>query len=121
MIFEFSNDLVPILLSISVYVTILAAHTANLLANEHVVKQRFMANDTLQKVQWQACFHSEVPLDIVERNQFITRIVKRKEAPEDDADYFFSSKIATTETIRGGQRWKTNLYSSSLKGTVFSF
>ncbi|MCD8509426.1 MAG: hypothetical protein LRY73_05770 [Bacillus sp. (in: Bacteria)] len=121
MIFEFSNDLVPILFSMSIVLTIIAAQLVDGMAKDYTVSRRHRVNNSLQAVTAVSTTETEVTEELVEKQNFLTRIVKRKEAPEDDADYFFSSKAIITDRYRGGQQWKTNLYSTSLKGMVFSF
>ncbi|MFA9556359.1 hypothetical protein ACERII_03490 [Evansella sp. AB-rgal1] len=115
MIFEFSNDVVPILLSFSVCISILTFHLCNLMLKDTFVKHRCMSNGKLQVIHGDSLQESAVYEERGQQLTFITRIVKRKEAPEDDADYFLLVLKHLSLTTQGGQSWKTNLYSNSLK------
>ncbi|MBU9719968.1 MULTISPECIES: hypothetical protein [Bacillaceae] len=90
MIFEFSNDLVPILVSISLYLTVFAAHLMNSLAKEYVVQHRYRSNQDIQTALFEAMSEDQSTEGMEQRQSFITRIVKRKEAPEDDGEYQLS-------------------------------
>nr|WP_090890544.1 hypothetical protein [Evansella caseinilytica] len=123
MIFEFSNDLVPILLTTGLYLTFIAVHLINGITKEFVVKRRSITNDHLHSFHISVSSDQLVLNEFVEKQSFLTRIVKRKEAPEDDADYPLSSLYYKICIKRGGQQWKaqSNLYSTSLNDTAFLF
>ncbi|MDQ0256943.1 hypothetical protein J2S74_004388 [Evansella vedderi] len=121
MFFELSNDLVPIILSMSLYLTVLGLQLVNGMAQDYAMSRRSIANESLRTIEVNSSNEEEATEEMGQKQNFITRIVKRKEAPEDDSDYLFSSIKMDFDRKRGGQRWKINLYSTSLKGMVFSF
>ena len=123
MIFELWNDIVPILFSISIYVAFLTAHIINGIVTEHTVKHRSWMNDSSAAIKLKYAAGQLITVNSEEQQSFITRITKRKEAPEDDSDYDYSSIFTMSFIKRGGEitTWKTTLYSQPLKNMVFSF
>ncbi|MDG5787466.1 hypothetical protein QA612_08155 [Evansella sp. AB-P1] len=119
MIFEFSNDIVPILLSFSFCFSIITFHLMNGLAKETFVSHRELTNSNLDLLTWSTLDQTEVLEEIGQVQTFITRIIKRKEAPEDDADYTFFPYNHQSFYNQGGQKWEKHLYSTSLKGIAF--
>ncbi|MBM7095459.1 MULTISPECIES: hypothetical protein [Alteribacter] len=88
MFLEHYHDLVPILISISILVALAGAQWVNYLSHDCMVRNRHMANSRIRSLQRARLDDDEAVESKEERQSFITRIVKRKEAPEDDADYF---------------------------------
>lgn len=118
MLFEMPNDLVPVLVSISVYFTFFAIHFANVMIKQYVFHRRFHSSEKFHSINWNNKKLDGFVSSINETQRFITRTVKRKEAPEDDTDDIFSSKEKTTKKIRGGVQWETTQYSPLLKDIV---
>ncbi|WP_096437866.1 hypothetical protein [Alteribacter populi] len=110
MFFEHYHDLVPLILSISLYVTIAGSQMINFMSNECVVRNRYMANREIHSLHLEQVPDTELIEKSEERQNWITRIVKRKEAPEDDADYF-SFSLEMIEMKRGGLIWEKHLCS----------
>ncbi|TMW72065.1 hypothetical protein [Alteribacter natronophilus] len=88
MIFEHYHELVPILLSLSVYVAVAGAHVLHVTSQELVVNSRYTAGRRLtdgaagrELPEGPSAFKEE-------RQSWLTRMMKRKDAPEDDTDYF---------------------------------
>ena len=121
MLFEISNDIVPVLLSMSVYFSVFALHLTLLMIKEHIAQQGYSENKRLYDLQSGTSQQEDTSLLVGETQRFITRITKRKEAPEDDSDYVYSLGNKYTMDNRGGIRWKTALYSPFLNGTALSY
>ncbi|MBU9710448.1 hypothetical protein [Evansella tamaricis] len=122
MIFEVSNDLVPILLSVSLYISFIAVHVMSSMTKEYVVRHRYLTNREIQSSLFLISTEDSFSEKLEEKQSFITRIIKRKEAPEDDGEYHFSSmKQHENENTRGGKHlWSRRniLYSPSLGNMV---
>ncbi|WP_026691708.1 hypothetical protein [Alteribacter aurantiacus] len=88
MFLEHYHDLVPILISISILVALAGAQWVNYMSHECMIRNRHMANSRIATLDRTGMDDDDAGESIEERQSFITRIVKRKEAPEDDADYF---------------------------------
>lgn len=89
---------------------------------EHIVQQRFSAKKSFYDLQNDRIQQSEHGLLVGQTQAFITKIIKRKEAPEDDSDYVYSlRKESTMNDNRGGKRWKIELYSPFLNDTAWSY
>ncbi|PYZ96201.1 hypothetical protein CR205_17720 [Alteribacter lacisalsi] len=88
MFFEHYHELVPILLSLSIYVAVAGAHLISVTAQELVIRSRYTAGRRLadgtagrELPEGPSAFKEE-------RQSWLTRMMKRKDAPEDDTDYF---------------------------------
>ena len=121
MIFELWNDFVPLLFFVGLYVAFVTAHIINGIAKDYIVRRRNWTQDNMAAVRMKSASATLLLECFEEKLNFITRVVKRKEAPEDDADYVNSSIFILRLKIRGGKQWKTDLYSHSLKGMAFSY
>lgn len=118
MIFELTNDLVPILLAFSLYLTVAGAHLANSMIREYCVHHRLKSERNIQAALSLSLLEHDTTKDVLQQLSFLTRIIKRKESPEDDGDYHFSSNSLCNVNNRGGLQWKINLYSLSLKNML---
>ena len=121
MIFEIWNDFVPLLLFVGLYVAFITAHIINGIAKDYVVRSRNWTQDTMAAVRMKSASDTLLLECFEEKLNFITRVMKRKEAPEDDADYNHSSILRLSFKNRGGEQWKINLYSLSIKDSAFSY
>jgi len=112
MMFEFSQDLIPVLLTVSLYMTFAGAHLIQFMTHESSAANRSMTQKQLYS--WRNLMVPEKMIlgHHIDRHAWITRIMKRKEAPEDDSDYSFFS-ISVLTQLRGGFMWEKNLYSPS--------
>ncbi|WP_280771105.1 hypothetical protein [Salipaludibacillus daqingensis] len=114
MMFEFSQDLIPVLLTVSLYMTFAGAHLIQYMAHESSAANRSMTQKQLHS--WRNLNVPEsMQLDHhIDRHAWITRIMKRKEGPEDDSDNLsFSNSVITK--LRGGFMWKKSLYSPNFQ------
>ncbi|MCE7793568.1 hypothetical protein K8O68_14175 [Salipaludibacillus sp. CUR1] len=120
MMFEFSQDLVPVLLTISLYMTFAGAHLIQFMSHESAAANRSLTQKQLHS--WHSRLApSNMLLDLrVDRLSWLTRMMGRKEGPEDDGDYL-SFSIDKLQTHRGGYTWKKTLYSPDLKNIVRLF
>lgn len=109
MMFEISQDLVPVLITISLYMTFAGAHLLQFMARESGAANRHLMHKQVEVCEQLRVSENRVMDQNVERQAWITRITKRKEGPEDDSDYSSFSKI-TKQPIRGGLSWRKNLY-----------
>src|SRR5690554_1449078 len=105
MLFEMSNDIVPVLLSISVYLTFVTIHLALIMMKGQIVRGRILSNEKPCYIESAKVVQEETDLLVGETQRFITRMTKRKEAPEDDSDYVYSLRNKLTMNDRGGERW----------------
>lgn len=114
MMFEFSQDLIPVLLSISLYMTFAGAHLIQYMAHESSLAHRSMTQKQLHS--WRNLMVPENMLEDyhIDRQAWITRIMKRKEGPEDDSDNSSFSNLELTQ-LRGGFMWEKNLYLPSFR------
>lgn len=121
MIFEIWNDIVPILFSLSFYVAFITAHIINGIVVDYAVQHKSWVKDSSVSIKLKSAADRLITDNLEEQQSFITRITKRKEAPEDDADYQAFSLNSMSFLIRGGKLklWKTNLYSLSLRNMAY--
>ncbi|WP_416147877.1 hypothetical protein ACM26V_16740 [Salipaludibacillus sp. HK11] len=117
MMFEFSHDLIPVLITVSLYMTFAGAHLIEFMAHESSAANRSMTEKQLHS--WRNLMVPEKMLQDhhIKRHTWITRIMKRKEGPEDDSDYS-SFSISVLTQLRGGFMWEKNLYSLGFQNIV---
>ncbi|WP_062051218.1 hypothetical protein [Bacillus sp. JCM 19034] len=119
MIVESFQDIIPLLLSMSILLTVASYKVLQYMERSVIIKQRM-----LTKRSFYLC-DGFVPkqLDSFGPKQrlqvWLTCFVKRKESPEDDGDYTASSFKNVLK--RGGQKWNSYLYSHVLKGKAFYY
>ncbi len=118
--FEFYHDLIPVLLTISLCMTFAGGHLIQFVARESSAAHR--STTEKQLYSWRNLMVSEKMLldHHVDRHAWITRIMKRKEGPEDDSDNLSFSNSVTTK-LRGGFMWEKNLHSPSFQNIARSF
>ncbi|WP_147421968.1 hypothetical protein [Salipaludibacillus neizhouensis] len=111
MMFEISHDLVPALITISLYMTFAGAHLLHFMVQESGAANRHMSQKKLSVCEQLSGSENLMADHNVQRRTWITRIMKRKEGPEDDSDYLSFSN-PSKQQIRGGiLLWKKDLYS----------
>ncbi|MFC7441756.1 hypothetical protein [Laceyella putida] len=104
MFIEF-HDVIPMLVSISVILTVLCSFTLIRAARERL--SRFVS------------FTKPSRTDETEHIQhWIARRVQRREAPEDDSDHIPPVLSMTLHEKRGGKPWENHLYSLSFNDTA---
>lgn len=121
LLFELSNDIVPVLLWVSISFTFFAIHFANIILKDYVSYRRYHTNDKFHPLHWSSNYLDYIPSFLIKTNRIITRTVKRKEGPEDDLDDIYSSTKKIIMRNRGGKQWRTTQYSPLLKGIVLSY
>ncbi|PYZ91647.1 hypothetical protein CR194_18630 [Salipaludibacillus keqinensis] len=120
MMFEFSQDLVPVLITISLYMTFAGAHLIQFMAHESSAANRSMTQKQLHSWHSQIGPENMLADQSFDRHAWITRLMGRKEGPEDDADYPSFSKVVITK-LRGGFVWRKNLYSLNVRNIAYSY
>lgn len=92
MLFELQSDFLPLLFTVSVLFTYIelyvCIHFSNKFLNEHYLDQSNQSY-SLSSIS----VHHVIELS-KSKQAWITRIVKRKEAPEDDTDYILNSALS---------------------------
>lgn len=116
LLFEISNDIVPVLVWISVSFTFFAIHLASIVLKSHVMYRSNRQGDKLHTFQRNKSRFDDIPAFINDTNRFITAMIKRKEAPEDDLDDISSIMDEKLKRNRGGKQWRTTQFSPLLKG-----
>ncbi|MDY0395862.1 hypothetical protein ACFSMW_00870 [Virgibacillus halophilus] len=112
---EFINDVSPFYFYLSILLSAVSVlHIANVHLHRFVNDQGFYAQGQAPKIQLPPI--PEPIGEITGIRNWITLKVKRTEAPEDDTDSDpIRKNTAYLFILRGGLRWKINLYSLSLK------
>ncbi|MFA9458053.1 hypothetical protein ACERJO_14960 [Halalkalibacter sp. AB-rgal2] len=117
MLFESFQDIIPLLLSMSIFLTVASYKVLQYMERSLMIKQRMLTKSSLYS--FDVFIPSKIdPIGPMQRRQtWLTCLTKRKESPEDDGDYGNSS--LTNEIIRGGFIWNDHLYSHHrLKGFI---
>ncbi|WP_096185976.1 hypothetical protein [Evansella halocellulosilytica] len=118
MLFELFHDMIPLLFSMSIFLTIVGLKVAEYLKVSYFIKQRMLTKRSLQTVELAQPANSDAENCLHQRQAWLTCMTKRKDAPEDDDDYRSSAFIHFEK--QGGQQWNNHLYSHSLNALAFS-
>lgn len=112
------NDISPFYLSISILLTIVSSYqilsieARNLTINNNVCTREYH-DIKVRLLPMQEQFG-----EVVEVHDWITKKTERIASPDDDTDNQSFSFLNFLLQIRGGQQWKNNLYSLSLRNIV---
>lgn len=95
------HDVIPMLVSISIILTVLYSFT--------------LGQTTREKLAQSVSFAKPVRSYVTEPIQhWIARKVRRRESPEDDSDHTLPVSKPRFDEKRGGKPWENHLYSLSL-------
>ncbi|MCR6112451.1 hypothetical protein HXA35_19130 [Bacillus sp. A301a_S52] len=119
MMVEFYQDFLPVLITVSLYMTFAGAHMIRFMAHDSAAAGRFIMQKKLPS--WHTQLLPEKMLEDRRgaRLSWLTKMTGRKEGPEDDSDYL-SSKKSRLLTLRGGFTWEKYLYSLVIKRPLSS-
>ncbi|WP_157967365.1 MULTISPECIES: hypothetical protein [Paraliobacillus] len=112
---QLNNDIHPMYLYLTLYMTILCSYGMVYVANYHLTKQNgFMSqHQRISYLDLRELFHLLSQIRAI--HNWITKKMKRKDAPDDDEDNHTSSTNDLFLLLRGGKSCLSNLCSHSLR------